>query len=229
MSNAAGELLEIFRRWQGGKSAASSRTGLGAASLEGEREHVRAMMLIHELWVQLDVLEAEGTPTHVFRQASAKWVHIVLAYPRNWGVVAEHNALYGEGRLDMLQALVIVLSGRPNRVNVAGAADLDDFLAAIIDLLSEDDALDDALRAYIAKLVSEVRRASDTYKATGEFDAEEALTQLWVAMLAAEAQSGDKKSQWRNFADRMKVPVASGMLIGLPALAIETLKLATGA
>jgi hypothetical protein len=227
MSNPAAALLDIFNSWAEVSIAASQRPGLGTPEMSGEIQHIHALELVREIWQQLDVLEAEGIDVDVFREASAKWVHIVLAYPRTWGSAAEHGALFKEGRLDILQALIAVLSGRRSTINLAAAPGIGDFLDGIMTLLAEDDALDDALRAYIVKLVSEVRRASDLYKATGEFNAEDALTQLWVALLAAEGQSAKKKSRWKDFAEQMKVPVASGLLVGLPTLAIEALKLAT--
>ena len=183
------------------------------------------MHLIEEMHYALNELEANGTSMQLYRDASAKWVHNVLAYPNGWQDNQASNRLYAAARIDMLQSLVILLDASPARVNMQHAANFDTYLASIIDLLATDEGIDDALRAHIAKLVTHVKRALDEYKATGRFDAEDALTQLWVSLIAAEARSKGHKGQWRKFAAELRVPVSSGVIVSLPMLAIEAVKL----
>ena len=222
MGNPARELLEIFEGWRAGAPPGVQRQLDKTPGVDDVR---RAMHLIEEMHYALNELEANGTSMQLYRDASAKWVHNVLAYPNGWQDNQASNHLYAAARIDMLQSLVILLDASPARVNMQHAANFDTYLASIIDLLATDEGIDDALRAHIAKLVTHVKRALDEYKATGRFDAEDALTQLWVSLIAAEARSKGHKGQWRKFAAELRVPVSSGVIVSLPMLAIEAVKL----
>lgn len=198
------------------------------SGLPSARLHIEAMRLLDDIWQRLAQMEADGISVAVFQDAWVKWVHLVLAYPQNWAHNGATKPLYTAGRLDLLEALVIVMAGRPSTINTPALGQLESYLNSIMELLAEDAGLDPALRSYLAKLIAEIRRGLEVYKVTRQFDNEAALVQLWVSLLAAEAQSKGHKQSWRKFAAQMKVPVASGILVGLPSLALEAVKIATG-
>ena len=227
MSNPAAELLSIFRTWSESGAPINVR---GMQSEQASTDiHVRAVQLLHEISYAFNEIEANGTAMDTFRSASIKWTHFVLAFPHGWNASEGATAaLVAEGRFDMLEALAVVLNASPARVNAEQAVHFGTYLDAIIELLTIDVGIDDALRAYIVKLISQVRRALDEYKGTGKFDAEEALTHLWVAFMAAEARSKTHKAAWKKFGLELRTPVTVGVLVGIPTLALEVLKLTVG-
>lgn len=227
MTNPAVELLAIFDRWRGGTTATPDR-GIDATP-DGIAEHIRAMKLIWDIELALASLEQRSMSVEVFREASTSWAKNVLAYPYGWDKTGgESETLYTAGRVDMLRALGTLLDGMPVQVNEGQASNLAGWLDEITGLLATDDSIDDALRAYVYKIVAEVRRVLGEYAATGKFDGETALTNLWVSLLAAEGQTKTKKGQWKKFAQDIKAPIAAGILINLPQLAIEAIKLTAG-
>lgn len=228
MTNPAHELLVIFEAWRGSTTATNDRAI--DSSPDGVANHIRAMKLIWDIEVALTSLEQRSMSVAVFRDASKAWAKNVLAYPHGWDKTnGESEVLFSEARVDMLQALGTLLDGMPVQVNEGQAASLSGWLDQITELLATDDSIDDALRAYVYKLVAEVRRVLGEYAATGRFDGETALTSLWVSLLAAEGQTRSKKGQWKKFAQDIKAPIAAGILVNLPQLAIEAIKLTTGA
>lgn len=227
MSNPAAELLSIFRTWSDPGAPFNSR-GMNDERVSTST-HIRAALLLHEINYAFNEIEANGSSLAAFRAASVKWAHFVWAFPHGWSSTGATAALVSEGRFDMLEALSVVLDASPARVNAQQAVTFGSYLDEIIELLAVDEGIDEALRAYIVKLIAQVRRALDDYKGTGRFDAEEALTHLWVAFMAAEAQSTDHKSSWKKFGLDLRTPVATGVLVGIPTLAMEVLKLTVGA
>lgn len=179
------------------------------------------MKLLDDIDYAFNEMEANGRPMPAFRSAWVKWVHFVLTYAHGWtGSENVTEILASEGRFDMLEAMVVVLDASPARVNIDQAIRFGTYLDGIVELLGKDEGLDDALRAHILKLVQQLRRALDEYEATGQFDAEEALTQMWVAFMAAEARSKGHRGAWKKFGAELRLPVTSGILVNLPTLAL---------
>ncbi|MEO6504881.1 MAG: hypothetical protein ABIW36_02550 [Terrimesophilobacter sp.] len=226
MVNLAAELLEIFNAWRGQSHPQNDREMNDPA--KSVAEHILAMKLVSDIRVALDEVEATGQSMEVFREASMQWAYNVLTFPHGWSTTNGSEQLYNASRIDMLMALDVVLAGRAPRVDLTHFANFDAYLDGIVELLSEDAGVDPALRSYMVKLVNQMRRASDEYKATGKFDAEDALQQLWVSLMAAEARSQGHKAKWREYAAKLRTPVTAGLLVEIPMLSIEVLKIALG-
>ncbi|KAB8289344.1 hypothetical protein DSM100688_0424 [Bifidobacterium ramosum] len=93
---------------------------------------------------------------------------------------------------------------------------VDDMLAKVIETVNEDDTLSMSLKAYVVKLVHEVRLAMDLSRAGCDFELSDALARLMDGIGKAESVSG-KRSVWEKLREDAIVPFTSAFFSALGA------------
>jgi hypothetical protein len=229
--NPAILLYDIFADW-----SHRLQQGLGASVARGWDDDADQATLEHiEAWRYLGDIERTIvglTDLNIDMTASAsylpRWGEMAASVGVAWSSNTGMGSAFPADAMAQLRALgtIIQLAGgqaRPTNLNI-----LRDVVDKTIELLGEDDSLTGELRAYLVKLVREIRDALDDEVVGGGFDFTDAAERLWVAMHAASAQSSSRADVWKEQAARMLPPAVGGVLTHVGVVGFDHVMKALG-
>lgn len=229
MKNPATELYELFLGWKNhpNQNPYVSR-GFSTEPADAYEDHLNAMTYMAAIRTAVARMESEGYNVAAFRRSYKLWTTVILNVPHAWNQDNINHQVLTDHALDTLEILAAALDrySRPVEKTEGISAYLDD----IAGFLHEDADISHELRSHISKILQTIRKCLDEDAIYGETDLQQSLYDLWIALFAAEGQTGaEGKGKWRDFAEKIWQPTASGFLASIPSLGVGVLQLVQGA
>ncbi|GHH80467.1 hypothetical protein [Promicromonospora soli] len=215
MLNPAAELHEIFVSWRDDPRATNLERR-EVQSRVGLMRSVRAMVLLDEIFTEIDELQAAGRRVGAYEKAFLSWTHAVLCVATGWPGGSKAVLDFPEHAMDVLDQLADILDHPPTRPKLDPTAMqvLESRLQDVLATLADDDVLDDRLKLHIQRTVRHVQTCVGEFEVYGESETMAALDALWVGIRAAEAANPDGK--WAKFRDTFFMPTAVGLIAAMP-------------
>lgn len=229
--NPATLLHDLFVEWdQRGRSGggASVSRGWDSDPDQATAEHIKAWTYLGDIRRTIAGLADLNIDMTASASYLPRWGAMAAGVGVSWTNANGSGQAFPSDAMAQLRALgtIIQLAGaqaRPANLDI-----LREVVEQTISLLAEDDSLTDELRAYLVKLVREIRDALEDETVGAGFDFARAAERLWVAMHAASAQSTKKSSAWQEWATKMLPPAVSGVLTHIGVVGFDGVMKALG-
>ncbi|WP_288751274.1 hypothetical protein [uncultured Corynebacterium sp.] len=197
MANPAKLLLDIFESWHNPDLHTRS-----ARDDEDLSEHRRAMRYIVEIEQILDLLDAEGVITSVYRRYLSEWVAIVLNYPHSW------TNSWGDISVVAREHLVNLANqsrGVVPEIDTGKFKLLSEYLDSVEHALASDETLPQSAKNQVQTVIENIRTAMDNITVVGDLEFQDLIRQLFSLVWSADMRS-QKKEKWEACKDRFVWP-----------------------
>lgn len=229
--NPARQLLRIFEEWD-----AAILTGQGATEARGwnkdagevTERHVRAWSYLGDISQTIDGLSALNIDMGASKTYLPQWGKMAASVDVSWSNATGASSAFPSDALSQLQSLATIIDLAGAQIQPANLDLLSNVVEQVIDLLGSDESLSDHLRAYLVKLVREIRNALEDEKVGGGFNFADAAERLWVAMQAASAQSEQSAAQWKDTAAKLLPQAVVGVLTHMGVVGFDGVMKALG-
>lgn len=199
--NAARHLFRILTDWKeehdDRQSAAQARDLETGAGMGWQMSVLDDLRLVAR---GLDDLEARGVRVATYRKYYDAWRDMALAFPWGWTDEVAKEAAYPTAALDQLENLADWFDDGTPELDSNGKELLAEALTEAQDTLDHDRSISDSLRAYLNRLMREIRAALDDHFLDARFDYNEAVMRLYTALrtVAAESASEEQQGRWSD-------------------------------
>jgi len=230
--NPATQLLEIFSVWESNIRAGHGGTWARrweSDATEATEEHIRAWRFLGDIARTVEGLSSLGLDMTAAETYLPRWAKMAASVNVSWSQSTGADSAFPQDALSQLQSLATIIELAGARGQPANIELLREVVEQAMQLLAEDSSISGELRAYLVKLVRELRNALEDEAVGGGFNFAEAAERLWVAMQAASAQSKEKGGAWRTVAAKMLPPAAAGVLAHVGNVAFDEVRKALGA
>ncbi|MBW9094625.1 hypothetical protein JNB62_13090 [Microbacterium jejuense] len=223
MGNPARELHELYGAWRSTVAASSNGTLalqqiVNPTTADGAGQVLRAARYLVRISDLLSEMERQGAHVGLYRRQFPRWVLPVVGYS-GWQNQIGAETVMPEADFDSLEGFANYLDGKVAVFNTGGEANIRQILRSARDLLEQDDSLDDGLKMYIHRLLSEIERALDDAAVGASYDFAAGVEQLYVAVRAAAGASTKASGLWRDLGVQFTAGLlSSGVLQGGTAI-----------
>lgn len=184
----------------------------------GAVAHRIAMQRLLDTDRRIEELDRRGIDVSFYRENLMGWTQAVVVYPSGWNQGSNSNNFPPAAGMQMLHSLALLIDHEFDQVRVA-ETDIQDFLDQVQQALAEDDAIGDAMRWYIFKLITDIRQTVDDHELMDRFDLNDALQRLWASLQGAAHQSA-QPTRWEKFSEFIWT-AAAGAVASIPQLAMS--------
>jgi hypothetical protein len=191
--------------------------GVGEAFDVEELVVVRAMARIDV--ILLDLERDASLDATVYRKSWRNWW---LPF-RGFGYLFDRSDYINDAMLIEIGAFADFLDERISLLSGAGELTLREALRATRDALEADSSLSLDLRLYISRLVDRIDQALNDWRTGIYFDYSDAVTQLVVAMRAAEGQSTPRSQTWHELWTQIVSGIVSGAIVSVSPIVISAI------
>jgi hypothetical protein len=229
--NPAAQLLAILKKWESGL-----QQGHGAAYARNwdsnpdgaVADHIAAWKHLGVLSRVIDGLSADGFNMTMSKEYLPQWGRMAASVGASWTSNNHTVQPFPADAMSQLQALSTILELAQTRTGPTNLDLLSDVVTQASELLKDDESLSDELRAYLVKLVREIRNALEDDTLGDGFNFAEAAERLWVAMQAAAGESSEKSDSWKQAAASLLPSAAAGVLTHMGVVGFDAVMKALG-
>lgn len=168
--------------------------------------------------------EVAGVPVGLYRRQLSEWVRIPLGMKNGWTTGSNAETLIPDAWVDQVEGVSLFLRDKTHRFPVERLEQLRAIMNEAIELLAEDRSLPSIVQKYIHDLLASIRLALSHQQVGLTFDYANAVRNLYVAFVAAEAKSSAHSSFWGDLGRKIVSDVGSHVAVSATT-ALTTLAL----
>ncbi|MDR6572333.1 hypothetical protein J2X60_000969 [Curtobacterium sp. 320] len=222
--NPATLLLEIFEQWDSDIQSVMGMSQARGWNDEPQRAtavHARAWTCLGEVSRTITGLQGLGLDVSASLAYLPRWGAMAAGVGVGWGNVNGRDIAFPPDAMAQLRMLATLIEVAGGQAAPANRDLLGEVVEEAMRLLQEDETITGELRAYLVKLVREIRTALEDDRIGTAFDFADASERLWVAMHAASAQSAKEPSAWKAGAAKLLPPAISGVLVHMGTVGFD--------